>query len=641
MCGFAGYSSNKHKVDSRVLEDMGNRIANRGPDSSGQWISGNHRFGFVHRRLAILDLSPAGHQPAVSPCGRYSLVFNGEIYNHLDLRKYLHSSGILYSWNTNCDTETLLVLLSYLGVPKSLSLLNGMFAFAFYDNYLDQIYLARDRIGEKPLYYGFCNDTFFFASELKALSTNPLWSSPICPKALSLYLLHSYIPEPLSIYTDTYKLPPSNYIRFDLSDFQVSEPISYWSPLSNLEPKTITANLPSVVDELEDRLLASIALRMESDVPIGAFLSGGIDSSTVVALMQSLSSSPVNTFTIGLENNHFDEAHYASAIARHLGTNHSAFYLSSSDVNSYLISLPSTWDEPFADSSQLPTQILCHLSRKSVTVALSGDGGDELFCGYNRYCNGYRMFSHLREMPTLLRSALDICITFFPEKLYEFIYQFFSNYLPPDLPTKLSKIKKLLNCNTNEQYYKSVINHGFSNPSDFYSSFVIPDHLLTNASYWPICSDFRETMMLLDILTYLTGDILVKLDRASMSYGLETRVPFLDHTLMEWLLRIPLSTKYRHSTPKWLLRQVLYRHVPSSLIDRPKQGFGIPIDQWLRNSLSDWADDLLSIHSLSSHGLFNPQYIRKLWLEHLHGQANHHHQIWNILMFQSWYYANI
>lgn len=641
MCGFAGYTTKTHSVEPDILTDMGNCISSRGPDSSGQWISSSRKFGCVHRRLAILDLSSAGYQPMESSCGRYVLVFNGEIYNHLQLRKFLHSTGISYVWRSNCDTETLLVLLTYLGVAKTLSLLNGMFAFTFYDTLSNKIYLARDRLGEKPLYYGLCNNTFFFSSQLKSLSPNPFWSPSYCSQAISLYLLFSYIPDPFSIYRDTFKLTPGHYVCFDAQNFILLDPIPYWTAFTHYEPKISTNDISSLIDELELRLLDSIALRMESDVPVGAFLSGGIDSSTVVALMQSSSSSPVNTFTIGLEDSYHDEAQHASAIAQHLSTNHTNFYLSDSAIKSYIPLLPLTWDEPFADSSQLPTLILCHLSKKSVTVALSGDGGDELFCGYNRYCNGYRLFSLLKDIPLLLRCILNVSIPYFSAEFYSILYKLFGNSLPPDLPTKLSKIHKLLNIHSNEDYYKSVINHGFTSPLDLFSSSIIPDHPLLNTSSWPVCSDFRETMMLLDSITYLPGDILVKLDRASMSYGLETRVPFLDHTLVEWLLRLPLSIKYHNNTSKWLLRQVLYRHVPPSLIDRPKQGFGIPIDQWLRTSLRDWADDLLSIESLSSHGLFNDQYIRKLWLEYLHGNSSHHHQIWNILMFQAWHFARL
>lgn len=640
MCGFAGYSSNLHAVDPCILSDMGNRISSRGPDSFGQWISSSKQFGFVHRRLAILDLSTAGNQPAESSCGRYTLVFNGEIYNHLHLRKYLHSSGILYPWRSNCDTETLLVLLTYLGVAKTLPLLNGMFAFAVYDNYLNKIFLARDRIGEKPLYYGFCNDTFFFASELKALSPNPLWSPSYCAQALSLYLLFSYIPDPFSVYSNTFKLTPGHYMTFDVSSFQISDPISYWTPFKNINPMPISTNLSSVVDELEVRLLDSIAMRMESDVPIGAFLSGGVDSSTVVALMQSLSNSSVNTFTIGLVDSHLDEAKHASVIARHLGTNHSEYFLSNADIKSYIPLLSSTWDEPFADPSQLPTLMLCHLSRKSVSVALSGDGGDELFCGYNRYCNGYHLFSLLKETPSFLRCILSHFLSFFPPNSYSILYNLLPNTLPPGLSTKALKIQRLLSIHTNEDYYKSVINHAFSSPFQVYPSADIPDHILTNSSIWPARSDFRETMMALDILTYLPGDILVKLDRASMFYSLETRVPFLDHTLIEWLFRLPFEFKYRNNTSKWLLKQVLHRYVPPELMDRPKQGFGIPIDQLLRTSLKGWADNLLSTDSLSSHDLFNTQHIQKLWLEHRDGKANHHFQIWNILMFQSWHLSN-
>lgn len=641
MCGIVGYWD-KQGADTSIVEQMAMRIQHRGPDGAGTWLNSAGDLALAHRRLAIIDLTPAGHQPMTSPCGRYTLVFNGEIYNHRNLRTILESEGGEFAWCGHSDTETLLAALRHWGLKNTLEKLNGMFAFALWDDQEKTLTLARDRMGEKPLYYGHNNGCFLFGSELKSFKAYPHWQAEIDRNALALYMRHSAVPAPWSIYKGIKKLLPAHFVNVSESGEKVSEPCCYWS-LADVAEQGVANRKPNsndLVGELDYLLRDAVSSRMAADVPLGAFLSGGFDSTIVTALMQAQSSSPVKTFTIGFNEQGYNEAVHAKAVAKHLGTEHTELYVTPEQAMAVIPKLPTIWDEPFSDSSQIPTLLVSELAKQHVTVSLSGDGGDELFCGYSRYTEGYKIWQKLNLLPAPMRQALGSLMQVFPGAPIETLL----NLLPkrfqiPHFADRLPKLGSVLKEKSAESYYQRLVSH-WNEPEQIVLGAVEPKTLFNYPDKSPNLSDFREQMMYLDSMTYLPDDILTKVDRASMAVSLEARVPLLDHRVVEFAWQVPMSMKYRDGNGKWLLREVLYKYVPRELMERPKMGFGVPIDVWLRGPLRDWAEALLDEQRLKSEGFLDPTPIRKMWEEHLNGKRRWHYYLWDILMFQAWLEEN-
>ncbi len=638
MCGIVGYWDESHSADASVVEKMALRIQHRGPDGAGVWLNKTAGLALAHRRLAILDLSPAGHQPMISPCERYTLVFNGEIYNHLALRASLEKEGGHFAWRGHSDTETLLAALRHWGLEKTLQQLNGMFAFALWDGQEKSLFLARDRMGEKPLYYGHNNGCFFFSSELKSFKAHPQWQAEIDRDALTLFMRHNYVPTPWSIYKGIKKLPPAHFVVITESGQRISEPKCYWDLAKKTEQNnaSATADTEMLTDELDTLLRDAVKGRMASDVPLGAFLSGGFDSTIVAALMQAQSSQPIKTFTIGFNEQGYNEAVHAKAVAKHLGTEHTEFYVTPEQAMAVIPRLPSIWDEPFSDSSQIPTLLVSELARKYVTVTLSGDGGDELFCGYSRYKQGNQIWSKLQLLPIPVRQMIGSLMQVFPGVSVEYLMRFLPKQLQiSHFADRLPKFAEVMEQKTALGYYQNLVSH-WKNPDQLVLGAVEPSTLFNRPEQQPRFVDFREQMMYLDSMTYLPDDILTKVDRASMSVGLEARVPLLDHRVIEFAWKVPISLKYKDGQGKWLLREVLYRYVPRALMERPKMGFGVPIDEWLRGSLREWGEELLTEKRLREEGFFNPEPILKMWKEHVSGERRWHYYLWDVLMFQAW-----
>jgi asparagine synthase (glutamine-hydrolysing) len=643
MCGFTGYLvSINSSFDSNalaLLRDMANAIVHRGPDSDGYWSDPAAGIGLAHRRLAIVDLSPAGAQPMASGSERYVIAFNGEIYNHLRLRQMLEAEGRLGSaWRGHSDTETLLAGFDAWGIEGTLQRAIGMFAIALWDRQTRMLTLARDRLGEKPLYYGWqgqgSSAAFVFGSELSALRRHPAFAANINRDALALYMRHNCIGGAQSIYTGIHKLPPGHLLTVSAA---APEPVlrQWWSGAAVAEQgvaQPFAGTPEQAVDELEALLRDAVAQQMMADVPLGAFLSGGIDSSTVVALMQAQSSRPVRTFSIGFHEEGYNEAEHAKAVAKHLGTDHTELYVTPDQALAVIPKLPSLYSEPFADSSQIPTYLVSQLARQHVTVSLSGDAGDELFCGYNRYSMTASWWHKLSRLPLPLRRLLAGAITAVPPSAWDKL----GAVLPMSrVGDKLHKGAALLGSSSVAGLYRGMVSH-WDDPASVLLSATEPATVLSGAA--PALQGLGdvERMMALDMLSYLPDDILAKVDRAAMGVSLETRVPFLDHRVVEFAWSLPLAYKLRGGVTKWPLRQVLYRHVPRELIERPKMGFGVPIDHWLRGPLRDWAESLLAEPRLRAEGYFNPEPIRRKWAEHLSGQRNWQYHLWDVLMFQAW-----
>ena len=642
MCGISGALQLK-KTDfdwQETLPQMAAALAHRGPDDSGLWFDAEAGIGLTHRRLSIVDLSPEGHQPMISADGRYVVVFNGEIYNFKKLRAELEALG--HQFRGHSDTEVMLAAICEWGLEVAVKRFVGMFAFGLWDRHEQRLHLVRDRIGEKPLYYGWLGNVFLFGSELKSLRAHPAWQGEIDRGALALFMRFSYVPTPYSIYKGVCKLAPGTIFSLSLSHRE-GQVTTYWSAKEVAEAglkNPFTGNDAEALAQLEEVLRVAIAGQMVADVPLGAFLSGGIDSSLVVALMQAQSATPVKTFTIGFHEADYNEAEFAKAVAQHLGTDHTELYVTPKEAIAVIPRLPSLYDEPFADASQVPTFLVSEMTRRNVTVSLSGDGGDELFGGYNRYFWGQSIWEKVGWLPCEVRNIAARGMTTVSPAAWDKALQALSPILPRAFKQatpgdKLHKLAEVLAVENPEAMYRNLVSC-WKTPTAVVLGSQELSTILSNhrqEAPWP---DFMLRMMYLDLVTYLPDDILVKVDRAAMGVSLETRVPYLDHRVVEFAWQLPLSMKIRHNQGKWLLRQLLYKYVPPALIERPKTGFGIPINQWLRGPLREWAESLLNEKRLQREGYFDPVAIRAKWTEHLSGQRNWQFLLWPVLIFQSW-----
>jgi asparagine synthase (glutamine-hydrolysing) len=654
MCGIAGFLLPASGTAERLAEGvrrMADVLQHRGPDGGGVWMDPPCGMAMGHRRLSIIDLSEAGAQPMVSACGRFVLTLNGEIYNHLELRARLQQEAHAPGWRGHSDTETLLAGISAWGLETTLRRCVGMFAIAMWDRQLKRLSLARDRFGEKPLYYGWARGadghTFVFGSELKALRAFPDFSSVVSRDALRQYFQFLYVPAPWSIYEDARKLEPGHLLEIDASAPRTSWPRTrpYWDASTAIENAVAQplSDENAALDVLETTLRDAVRLQMISDVPLGAFLSGGVDSSLIASFMQQESGTRVKTFTVGFEEAGFDESSNARAVAEHLGTEHTEMFVTAAEARDVIPMLPEMYDEPFADSSQIPTHLVCRAARRHVTVALSGDGGDELFGGYNRHFWAPLLWKRLSVLPFPLRHRLGRAIQRVPRHGWDSVGSLINRWRPGAAGVSLlgSKAHKLA---TSLRFSRD--------PDDMYMSLVsawpdadllvlAPDGWTRPVRPWtdapPVgLKEQGEHMMYRDLRSYLPDDVLCKVDRAAMACSLETRAPFLDHRVAELAWRLPVDMKLRGTTGKWALRQVLYKHVPARLIERPKAGFSIPIGQWLRGPLRSWAEALLQPGRIAADGFLRPEPVRQLWAEHLGGSADRSPELWGVLMFQAW-----
>jgi asparagine synthase (glutamine-hydrolysing) len=649
MCGIAGIISDG-QVDRVLLERMTNAVAHRGPDDVGLWIDAEAGVGLGHRRLAIVDLSPAGHQPMVSENGRFVLTMNGEIYNHRDLRAELEQAGAVPTggWRGHSDIEVFLEGIATWGLAETLRRSAGMFALALWDRRERTLSLVRDRFGEKPLYYGWAGRDLVFGSELKALRAHPHFDAAIDRRALRLLASRTYIPAPLSIYEGVFKLPPASILTIDLD--AATTPLRgppqegrtggvslevYWSYREVIRRglDQPIADEAEALDGLERTLATAIQGQSIADVPVGAFLSGGVDSSTICALYQKYSSDPIRTFSIGFEEAGFNEAEDAKRVAAHLGTVHHERYVTVREAREVIPSLPQMYDEPFADSSQIPTHLVSRFAREQVTVALTGDGGDELFAGYNRHFAAPRLWQQLQRVPQPLR-ATGSPLSRLPSRLWSDVVRLVPGRHQPHLGGKIQKgLRVAASAGSFDDVYLSFLDEWSHEPSpviggedadlgfDLEAGAGAPDAV---------------RMMYCDAVSYLPDDILAKVDRASMAVALETRVPFLDHRVAELAARIPLDLKIRRGRGKHIVRELLYGLLPRELIDRPKAGFGVPVGAWIKGPLRGWAEDLLDPSMLRDQGWFDPGIVRSRWRQHLSGQRDSAPALWAILMFQSW-----
>lgn len=641
MCGLTGLYTFNPRPDRANLHNVATRMNNalitRGPDNGDIWQDPDLPLILGHRRLSIIDISESGHQPMESSSSRYIITYNGEIYNFKSLRMELEQDFKI-KFRGNSDTETLLHAIEHWGIEVALSKINGMFAFALWDRKAKALYFARDRMGKKPLYIGWAGSTLVFGSELKSLCAHPDFRRDIDRASLTSYMRFGYVPAPLCIYQQVWQLPAGSMIALDLRMLRSGQDLkpfieSYWSHKDAL----ITArqnpveNPDNAINEFEELLTTCVQERMISDVPLGAFLSGGIDSSSIVALMQKNSSEPIKTYSIGFKEAGFNEAEYAKEIASHLGTDHHELYVEAKDSLSVVEKMPIMFDEPFADTSAIPTYLISKFARESVTVALSGDGGDEMLGGYNRHISAPKAWNTVNNIPANLRKPLGQIITSISPSLWDKLRP-----SRPQFGAHMHKFAGILDKTGESDVYLSLVSH-WKTPKTFVQDgkeSVIP---LVDPDLHIDDLNFPETMMYWDTISYLSGDILTKVDRASMAVSLEARAPLLDTRIYDYVWRLPMDVKIRGGQGKWLLRQVLHKHVPESLFDRPKQGFSVPIAEWLRGDLKDWAQELLNEDRLRKQGLLNYLIIGNLWEEHQKGRGNHAQKLWTVLMFQAWH----
>jgi len=646
MCGITGFIDTSRSTTSEALSAsaraMADRMVHRGPDDRGEWADARVGVALAHRRLSIVDLSPEGHQPMASASGRYVVVFNGEIYNYPQLRGELGARG--HTFRGHSDTEVLLAAVEELGVAGAVERFNGMFAFALWDARERRLHLVRDRLGEKPLYYGWAGRTFLFASELKALRSHAAMEQGVSRGALALYLRHGYVPAPHSIYEGIQKLPPGHHLTIDPARPGEASPAPYWRVRDAVAAGTSTpfrGGEEAAVEELDALLRDAVRIRMHADVPPGAFLSGGVDSSTVVALMQAQSGRPVRTFTIGFGEKAFNEAENAKRVATLLGTDHTELYLGPGDALEVIPRLPQMFDEPFADSSQVPTFLVSRLARSQVTVSLSGDGGDEVFGGYTRYLLARSLWRYVTVLPRPVRGIAASAIAGAPRvtgALLSAARRLLLRSVEVSSPPadQARRLARLLSWRTPAPFYRDLVSMS-PEPGALLQDATEPESALTLAQQAPYRRPLVEQMMAWDLESYLPDDILVKVDRASMAVSLESRVPFLDHRVVEFAWRLPLALKVKGDVGKHVLRNVLYRYVPREVMEGPKRGFAVPVDEWLRGPLREWALDLLSEEHLARHGLFRPAAVSSLVREHLDGRRSWGAQLWALLMFQAWH----
>ena len=648
MCGFAGilgFSTGhpKHWYEENVKR-MADVITHRGPDDFQTWVDSEAGAAFAFRRLSILDLSPNGRQPMTSACGRYTVVFNGEIYNHAAIKSEVEASGkFSFPFRGHSDTEVLLSAFTVWGIEKTLPKTNGMFAIAVWDREKQNLILARDRFGEKTLHYGVSDGAFLFGSELKSLKAFPGFSPALSRSAISLYFRHNCIPAPYTIYEGIKKLPPANFITVNPVTRQISEPTAYWSAKAaaeNGEANRFKISHSEILSHLDILLKDAIRLRMEADVPLGAFLSGGIDSSLMVALMQGQSTRPVQTFTIGFNEDKFNEANYAKSVAAHLKTDHTELYITPEQAQDVIALLPGFQDEPYADPSQIPTYLVSKLARGSVTVSLSGDGGDEFFGGYDRYLWSDTVWRRLGHWPRRFRGILSRGFGVIPSEAWDRAFKIAEPLLPERFRfaspgEKIEKLKEVLRVQDSHALYIALTSH-FNPPSEIVLQGEESPTLVTRFNEWAKIPSPIERMLYFDSVTYLPDDVLTKVDRASMAVSLEARAPFLDHRIYEFAWHLPLSEKIYNGKGKRILRELLAKYVPKELFERPKKGFSVPIGDWIRGPLRPWAESLISEEKLKQQGYLKSEKVRALWDEHQSLKRDRQHQLWDILQFQAW-----
>lgn len=640
MCGLAGFLGGSVGVEERraIARRMCDRIAHRGPDDAGEWVDARSGATIGFRRLSIIDLSPAGHQPMLSTSGRYAIVFNGEVYNAARIREELVAAGAAPAFRGHSDTEVMLAAFEAWGVTATVQRFIGMFAIALWDRDRQEMHLIRDRMGVKPLYWGRAGSYVLFASELKAFDAHPAFDGEIDRDAAALYFRFADVPAPYTIYRGFEKLTPGTILTITAGGDARSE--VYWSAAEAAErgaANRFRGTLGEAAGELDALLHDAVGLRMVADVPLGVFLSGGIDSSLVAAYMQEQSAQPVRTFSIGFEDDTYDEAVHAKKVAEHLGTEHEELYVTSADAIAVIPKLPSIYDEPFGDSSQIPTYLVSAMARRHVTVCLSGDGGDELFGGYHRYFLGQKARQKIARIPPPLRRTAARAITTIPKRTWDGAFRLLTPVTPRRLRQnrpgeRLYKFARVLTTNDDDAMYFEVVSHF---RSVVLGAGEVPPPL-SDRSRWPGGLDAIERMMYFDQVSYLPDDILVKVDRASMAVSLEAREPLLDHRLVEFAWTLPLSMKVRNGAGKWILRELLYRRVPRELIERPKMGFGAPVGDWIRGPLRDWAESLLDAGRLRREGLLDAAAVSEMWGSHVSGRGEWQHYLWTVLMFQAW-----
>ena len=646
MCGLVGFLDNSHSLSNESLNalsrKMSDTLKNRGPDDAGSWVDQKTGIAMSHRRLAIQDTSLAGHQPMVSKSGRYVIVYNGEIYNYRILRRELKKTG--YVFRSQSDTEVLLAAVEVWGLNIALDKFIGMFAFALWDKDNRELYLVRDRVGEKPLYYGLFGNVILFGSELKALEVHDSFVKSINRDAISLLLRYNYIPAPYSIYDNIYKIKPGTFLAIKVEKQKISTTEHvYWS-FENAVKSGGSDNKIFSYEEakfgIKDALTESVRSQMIADVPLGAFLSGGIDSSLIVSIMQSLSSNPIKTYTIGFDHSEYNEANDAKLIANYLGTEHTELYVTASQALDVIPKIPNIFDEPFADSSQIPTYLISKLARSDVTVSLSGDGGDELFGGYNRYCKGYSTWKNLSRMPYPINYFFSEIIYSLNPYKWNLLYNYLGKYITNEkrhknIGDKLYKMADVVKINSPQDMYLSLVSF-WDNTEKIVLNSSEPMTIPRDYNNWIGNLDDRENMMFLDTISYLPDDILTKVDRSSMAVSLESRAPFLNHPLIELSQRIPIELKIKEGNGKWILRNILNDFIPTNFIDKPKTGFGVPIAEWLRGPLKEWAESLIDNSRLKHDGYFNAVLVSDMWEKHINKHRNYGHHLWSILMFQAW-----